>query len=163
MYAVYGRHTQAGIERRRAEQHLARLRQDNAPKPVVRLVEPREDAEAEIVRQKRELAIANAAERSRAFLEESGQTRFKHTYILIEKRLCGAFKITKAELRSKRRSREIVLARQAVMYWTCRLTQRSLPEIGRMMGGKDHTTILHGRDAYPTKRAKMGRNLRAVR
>ena len=48
------------------------------------------------------------------------------------------------ELISGRRSRYIVLARQEA-YWRCRNeTTLSLPQIGRFLGGKDHTTVLHG-------------------
>lgn len=81
----------------------------------------------------------------------------------IEIRICRAFKFSSAELRSNRRHKRIVLARQAVMYWAYRQTLLSLPEIGRRMGGRDHTTVLHAVRSYPAKRAEMGRNLRRPR
>jgi chromosomal replication initiation ATPase DnaA len=163
MFAAVSRHTQAGIDRRKAEKRLARIEQDNAPAPVVRLVEPRRSHADELARQKRETAMDEAAERARAFREQFPDAQFRHTYTMIEKRLCRVFNVTRAELQSTRRHREIVLVRQAIMYWTCRLTKRSLPEIGRSMGGFDHTSVLHGKRVYPVKRAKMGRTLRAVR
>lgn len=89
--------------------------------------------------------------------------RFQHAYSQIEARALRLFRITRAELRSNRRDRDLVFARQFVMYWTARLTQHSLPLIGRLMGGRDHTTILHGRHAYAEKRSRMGRSLRLAR
>ena len=47
------------------------------------------------------------------------------------------------DLLSKRRTREMVVWRQALMEALKRYTPMSLPEIGRFLGGKDHTTVLH--------------------
>jgi len=88
--------------------------------------------------------------------------RFRHTYTLIESRICRVFGLSRLELHSNRRHKKVALARQAISYWTCRLTMLSLPEIGRRMS-RDHSTCLWGRDQYPKKRAKMGRHLREVR
>jgi hypothetical protein len=52
------------------------------------------------------------------------------------------FGLTRAELISERRTRDIVVPRQIAMYLAKILTPRSLPEIGRRFGGKDHTTVL---------------------
>lgn len=87
---------------------------------------------------------------------------YRHCYASIEERACKVFKVTRNELRSDRRNAHVVLARQFVMYWVCRLTELSLPQTGRFMG-RDHTTVLHGRKNYIKKRAEMGRNLRSVR
>ncbi len=84
-------------------------------------------------------------------------------YRLIEQRACDVFGVTPKEIKGERRNRDICLARQFVMYWAARLTSLSYPAIGRLMGNRDHTTVLHGRKAYVAKRAKMGRTLRAVR
>jgi chromosomal replication initiator protein len=43
----------------------------------------------------------------------------------------------------KRRTKNIVLPRQIAMYLSRELTDLSLPEIGNLVGGKDHTTVLH--------------------
>lgn len=48
------------------------------------------------------------------------------------------------DVKSARRQRDLVRWRQALMEACKRYTTRSLPEIGRMLGGKDHTTVLHG-------------------
>ena len=53
------------------------------------------------------------------------------------------YKIPRNEILSSRRSREVVRPRQIAMYLAKFLTSRSLPEIGRRFGGRDHTTVLH--------------------
>lgn len=51
--------------------------------------------------------------------------------------------ITMADLKSARRTAKVVGARQVAMYLAKTLTGRSLPEVGRRFGGRDHTTVLH--------------------
>ena len=53
------------------------------------------------------------------------------------------YKVTHKDLLSTRRSRAVVRPRQIAMYLAKALTSRSLPEIGRRFGGRDHTTVLH--------------------
>lgn len=53
------------------------------------------------------------------------------------------FKIPRTDILSSRRSRDVVRPRQIAMYLAKSLTSRSLPEIGRRFGGRDHTTVLH--------------------
>lgn len=53
------------------------------------------------------------------------------------------FKVPRNDLLSSRRSRDVVRPRQIAMYLAKSLTARSLPEIGRRFGGRDHTTVLH--------------------
>lgn len=53
------------------------------------------------------------------------------------------FKVPRVDLLSSRRSRDVVRPRQIAMYLAKSLTARSLPEIGRRFGGRDHTTVLH--------------------
>lgn len=78
-------------------------------------------------------------------------------------RLLPVLGVSVTELRSPRRHKQLVFARQAVAYWACRRTELSLVQIGRLLGNKDHTTILWARDRYPGKRAAMGRKLRQTR
>ena len=67
----------------------------------------------------------------------------KLTVDKIQRVVAGAFDITLDELISKRRARAIARPRQVAMYLCKRLTTRSLPDIGRRFGGKDHTTVMH--------------------
>lgn len=91
------------------------------------------------------------------------QKRYRARFDVIARRICAVFKVSFHELYSERRNRSAVYARQAICYWARRLTALSTPEIGRRMGGRDHTTILFGVSAYQRKRARMGRNLRKLR
>jgi chromosomal replication initiator protein len=61
----------------------------------------------------------------------------------IQKRVSDHFKIRNAEMVSARRAREVARPRQIAMYLAKQLTPRSLPEIGRRFGGRDHTTVIH--------------------
>lgn len=54
-----------------------------------------------------------------------------------------AYRLTKAEFVAERRTAPVVRARQIAMYLAKTMTCRSLPEIGRRFGGRDHTTVLH--------------------
>jgi chromosomal replication initiation ATPase DnaA len=54
--------------------------------------------------------------------------------------------VTRVELFGIRRTQHISDARQAVMALACKLTRMSTPDIGRRIGGRDHTTVLHARD-----------------
>src|SRR5439155_20521497 len=55
----------------------------------------------------------------------------------------GYFGVTTDDLKSQNRSRSIVQARQIAMYLVRDLTDLSLPKIGEVFGGRDHTTVLH--------------------
>ena len=61
----------------------------------------------------------------------------------IQKRVAEHFNIKLAEMSSARRSRAVARPRQVAMYLAKQLTSRSLPEIGRKFGGRDHTTVMH--------------------
>ena len=51
--------------------------------------------------------------------------------------------MSKGDILSQRRHRSVVWPRQIGMYLAKQLTSRSLPEIGRRFGNRDHTTVLH--------------------
>lgn len=53
------------------------------------------------------------------------------------------YNVTRADILSQRRTANVVKPRQVAMYLAKTLTLRSLPEIGRRFGGRDHTTVLH--------------------
>jgi chromosomal replication initiator protein len=61
----------------------------------------------------------------------------------IQRIVARHYNVSKNELLSNRRTRTIVKPRQVAMYLAKILTPRSLPEIGRRFGGRDHTTVLH--------------------
>jgi chromosomal replication initiator protein len=61
----------------------------------------------------------------------------------IQKQVAQHFNIRLADMYSARRARSIARPRQVAMYLAKQLTSRSLPEIGRKFGGRDHTTVMH--------------------
>ena len=61
----------------------------------------------------------------------------------IQRIVTSHYNVSKADLLSARRTRTVVRPRQIAMYLAKVMTPRSLPEIGRRFGGRDHTTVLH--------------------
>ena len=61
----------------------------------------------------------------------------------IQKRVCEHYNIRVAEMSSARRARNIARPRQVAMYLAKQLTSKSLPDIGRHFGDRDHTTVMH--------------------
>ncbi|HEY7666269.1 MAG TPA: chromosomal replication initiator protein DnaA [Xanthobacteraceae bacterium] len=61
----------------------------------------------------------------------------------IQRVVARQYNVSRADLLSSRRTANVVRPRQVAMYLAKTLTLRSLPEIGRRFGGRDHTTVLH--------------------
>jgi chromosomal replication initiator protein len=61
----------------------------------------------------------------------------------IQEAVAAWFHVKIADLKSRRRSKTLVHPRQIAMFLCRELTDASFPEIGRLFGGKDHTTIMH--------------------
>ena len=61
----------------------------------------------------------------------------------IQKKVSEHFNVKMSDMSSARRSRTIARPRQIAMYLSKNLTSRSLPEIGRRFGNRDHTTVIH--------------------
>ncbi len=61
----------------------------------------------------------------------------------IQKLVASHYNVSRADIVSSRRTANVVLPRQVAMYLSKALTPRSLPEIGRRFGGRDHTTVIH--------------------
>jgi chromosomal replication initiator protein len=61
----------------------------------------------------------------------------------IQKKVAEYFKIRLTDMSSARRARAVARPRQVAMYLAKQITQRSLPEIGRKFGNRDHTTVMH--------------------
>ena len=61
----------------------------------------------------------------------------------IQRRVAEYFNVKMGDMLSARRARSVARPRQIAMYLSKQLTTRSLPEIGRKFGGRDHTTVIH--------------------
>lgn len=64
-----------------------------------------------------------------------------------------AFGVTRQQIKGQQRTQRVAMARFFVVYWVYRRTGLSLPVIGRMFGGRDHTTILNATRKWPERRA----------
>jgi chromosomal replication initiator protein len=95
-------------------------------------------AHAQLVR--RDLTLENAQELLRDLLRANER---RVTIDEIQRRVAEHFNIKLVEMTSSRRARIVARPRQVAMYLAKQLTQRSLPEIGRKFGGRDHTTVMH--------------------
>lgn len=73
----------------------------------------------------------------------------------IQKTVADYYKIKIADMYSKKRPASIARPRQIAMYLAKELTQKSLPEIGELFGGRDHTTVLHAVRKIGGERQKM--------
>lgn len=71
----------------------------------------------------------------------------------IQKLVADFYKIKVADMHSKKRPAHIAKPRQIAMYLAKEMTQKSLPEIGEMFGGRDHTTVLHAVRKITAERA----------
>ncbi|WP_244492202.1 chromosomal replication initiator protein DnaA [Aureimonas sp. AU12] len=76
------------------------------------------------------------------------------------------YNVSRTDILSARRTRTIVRPRQIAMYLAKTMTPRSLPEIGRRFGGRDHTTVLHAVRKIEAERAtdeKLSEELDVIR
>lgn len=73
----------------------------------------------------------------------------------IQKTVADFYKIKIADMYSKKRPASIAVPRQIAMYLAKSLTQKSLPEIGELFGGRDHTTVLHAVRKITTQRQQQ--------
>lgn len=98
-----------------------------APRPEIKIMPP----------------IPNEA--FRAALEMFPESEaFRGKVEVIQRAVVAAFPgVTVRDLKSARRTKDVVKPRQIAMYLAKSLTLRTLPEIGRRFGGRDHSTILH--------------------
>ena len=73
----------------------------------------------------------------------------------IQKTVADYYKIKVADMYSKKRPASIARPRQIAMFLAKELTQKSLPEIGELFGGRDHTTVLHAVRKIGAERQQM--------
>jgi chromosomal replication initiation ATPase DnaA len=85
---------------------------------------------------------ATIAARIQAILEGGCPAPVKVSEVV--QAVCLHFRITRAAIDSHRRTRPLVRPRQVAYFLAKELTTASLPEIGRRIGGKDHTSVLAG-------------------
>lgn len=82
---------------------------------------------------------------------------------LIQEVVASHFKLKLEELSAKKRTRNVAYPRQIAMYLCRELTDTSLPKIGEIFGGRDHTTVIHAHDKISRERnedAKLNNTLK---
>lgn len=73
---------------------------------------------------------------------------------LIQKVVCEHFALKLADIKARKRTKEVALPRQIAMYLSKQLTSLSLNDIGKNFGGKDHATVIYSCKQIEDKRAK---------
>jgi chromosomal replication initiator protein len=96
-------------------------------------------AQAQLVN--REISLENTQDYLKDLLRANDR---RVTIEEIQKAVVEHYSIRMADMTSARRSRAVARPRQMAMYLAKQLTPRSLPEIGKKFGGRDHTTVMHG-------------------
>ena len=88
----------------------------------------------------------------------------------IQKAICDHFDLKISDLKSKRRTKDLALARQMAMYLCRRFTSTSYPAIGAEFGGRDHSTVIHASktiarkaEADPIIKATVDRLVRQIK
>jgi len=91
-----------------------------------------------------DINMANAEEALKDIIYPDKPKEITPTYIINE--ICNEYGISMEDITSKKRNAELVEPRQIAMYLCRYMTDISLADIGRLLGKKDHTTVLHGVD-----------------
>ncbi|MDQ6750931.1 MAG: chromosomal replication initiator protein DnaA [Actinomycetota bacterium] len=86
----------------------------------------------------------------------------RYSIPLIEQAVSEAFDVSTDDLRSRKRTSHVALARQIAMFLSRDLTDATLPAIGRHFGGRDHTTVMHACQQMRRKLTANAGDLRAA-
>ena len=91
---------------------------------------------------KREINLASAKEALKNIISPDAKRVITPEFIIAT--VCEHFHINENDIKGSKRNAEIVLPRQIAMYLCRTMTQTQYKEIGNIMGGKDHSTVIHG-------------------
>ena len=126
------------------------LREQFRPRPVlfvrkVQIVDNSIHLQAKVDRLLEELSEArNEIDQLKAELGPAGPTYQQHIHRII-RLVCKTEGVSLSDVLSQRRTKNVCFPRHIVFYLAATTTNHSLPVIGRYFGGRDHTTILHGK------------------
>lgn len=96
----------------------------------------------------REITLEFAREVLRPLL---GDRRKEPTAADVQRAVCEHFGLSLTELKSKRRTQNLVFPRQIAMFLTRRLVNLSFPAIGDQFGGRDHSTVIHANNTISNR------------
>ncbi|MFO8069660.1 MAG: chromosomal replication initiator protein DnaA [Alkalibacterium sp.] len=94
--------------------------------------------------QRNDITTSLAADALKSMLKND--TKQNVSIASIQQKVSKFYQISLADLKGKKRVRQIVMPRQIAMYLSRELTSMSLPKIGKEFGGKDHTTVIHAHE-----------------
>ncbi len=133
------------IARRQMERHMERIDAEVEAERKRRLDEQRAREAADAVERAAEMARRQAELEAEAAKADAEIRSIGIIPVGSIMGACAAFYgVPVSSLLAGRRTKDIVKPRQIAMYLAKELTPRSLPDIGRRIGGRDHTTVLHG-------------------
>ena len=133
-----------------------RARMGMAQSRGVVILPPRRDRLADAaakIRKKLDTRVEKEEETFESLIDERRQmeTRGQPPCKLIIMGVAQHFGLPVYVIKGQRRTNDIIAARHIAFYLCRQLTEMSLPNIGRMCGGKDHTTVLHGANKVERK------------
>ena len=136
------------ILRARREQHGSAVVGDEVIELIARSIRTSirelEGAFNKLIAYSQLMGRAVTIEMAETVLADSFRANSRRITIDEIQRACAAhYRIDTSEMRSARRARAVARPRQVAMYLAKKLTPRSLPEIGRIFGGRDHSTVIH--------------------
>ena len=141
-----------GVLQSKAESHLAENPEIDIPDNLLEFLAQRIDSNIRVLEGALNRVIAYSSFVGRPLTIDMAQEVLKDlirasqrriTIDDIQRKVADYYNLRLSDLLSARRSRTIARPRQVAMYLSKILTTRSLPEIGRKFGGRDHTTVMH--------------------
>jgi len=110
----------------------------------------------------KQLTVESAGEILRGIIQDKDKPI---TVDFIQKTVSDYFGLKVAELKSRKRTKEVAFPRQVAMYLCKQLTELSLADIGNGFGGKDHSTVIHACKQIRNKmesNVEIGRKVRGL-
>ena len=141
-----------GVLQSKAESHLAENPEIDIPDNLLEFLAQRIDSNIRVLEGALNRVIAYSSFANRPLSTDMAKevlkdliraSQRKTTIDDIQRKVADYYNLRLSDLLSARRSRTIARPRQIAMYLSKILTTRSLPEIGRKFGGRDHTTVIH--------------------
>jgi len=133
-------------------QQKARAQHQDVPQDVIEFIAQHVQSNIRELEGSLNRVVAYAATRQTALTVEVAKTALGDVLLAHQKAtpaeviaaVCRYYRVEPEALKGKQRDKEIVLPRQVAMYLLRTETEASLPQIGEELGGRDHSTILHG-------------------
>ena len=107
-----------------------------------------------------EMTVENAAKALGQSIKDDVRKPVNLNQIL--KAVCNYYSVKAVDIKGKKRTKDLVIPRQVAMYLIKELTQTPYMTIGEFLGGRDHTTIMHGVEKINGEVSEMGKTRQDV-